>query len=40
MGYTDLNNKPDGVFKRLTGVRHATFYEMYQALKAYLPART
>ena len=35
----DLKTKPDGVFKRLTGVRLATFHEMCQALKTHLPVR-
>ncbi len=38
MFYADLKNKPEGPFKRLTGVRPATFIEMCEALKAHLPS--
>lgn len=39
MFYADLKTKPDAVFKRLTGVRPATFLEMCQALKTHLSVR-
>lgn len=38
MFYADLKNKPEGPFKRLTGVRPATFLEMCDALKTHLPS--
>jgi hypothetical protein len=39
MFYADLKSKPDAVFKRLTGVRPATFLEMCQALETHLSRR-
>ncbi len=39
MFYADLKTKPDRVFKRLTGVRPATFIEMCAALEKQLPVR-
>jgi len=39
MFYTDLKTKPDAIFKRLTGVRPATFHEMCQALQTHLSMR-
>ena len=39
MFYADLKTKPDGVFKRLTGVRPATFLEMCKALQSHLSGR-
>ena len=39
MFYADLRTKPDGVFKRLTGVRPTTFLEMCQALETHLSMR-
>jgi len=39
MFYTDLKTKPDAIFKRLTGVRPATFHEMCQALQTHLSIR-
>lgn len=36
MSYADLKTKPEGVFKRLTGVRPTTFHEMCQALRSQL----
>jgi len=39
MLYTDLKTKPDAIFKRLTGVRPATFHEMCQALQTHLSMR-
>ena len=36
MFYADLNTKPDGIFKRLTGVQPATFLDMCQALETHL----
>ena len=39
MFYADLKTKPDGVFKRLTGVRPTTFLEMCQALEKHLSVR-
>ena len=39
MFYTDLKTKPDAIFKRLTGVRPATFHKMCQALQTHLSMR-
>lgn len=39
MFYADLKTKPDAIFKRLTGVRPATFHEMCQALQTHLSLR-
>jgi hypothetical protein len=39
MFYADIKNKPDSVFKRLTGVRPATFVEMRHALEKHLSTR-
>jgi hypothetical protein len=39
MFYADLKDKPDGIFKRLTGVRPATFREMCTALKTQMSGR-
>lgn len=38
MFYADLKNKPEGPFKRLTGVRPATFLDMCEALEKHLPS--
>ena len=38
MFYSDLRNKADGPFKRLTGVRPDTFLEMCEALGKHLPS--
>jgi hypothetical protein len=38
MFYADLKDKPEGLFKRLTGVRPATFLEMSAALQEHLPS--
>ncbi len=38
MFYADLKNKPEGPFKRLTGVRPATFLDMCDALEKHLPS--
>ncbi len=38
MFYADLKNKPEGSFKRLTGVRPATFLDMCDALQKHLPS--
>lgn len=38
MFYTELKDKPEGLFKRLTGVRPATFLDMCVALEKYLPS--
>ena len=39
MFYADLKTKPEGIFKRLTGVRPTTFHEMCQALRPHLSGR-
>jgi len=39
MFYADLKTKPEGLFKRLTGVRPATFLEMCDALEKHLAVR-
>ena len=39
MFYADLKAKPDGLFKRLTGVRPVTFQEMCRVLETHLPVR-
>ena len=39
MFYADLRTKPDGVFKRLTCVRPATFQDMCQSLETHLSGR-
>ncbi len=39
MFFADLKDKPEDVFKRLTGVRPATFLEMCQALQTHLSTR-
>jgi hypothetical protein len=38
MFYADLKDKPGGPFKRLTGVRPATFLDMCDALEKHLPS--
>ncbi len=38
MFYADLKNTPEGPFKRLTGVRPATFLDMCEALEKHLPS--
>ncbi|MCW3062735.1 MAG: transposase [Capsulimonas sp.] len=38
MFYADLKHKPEGLFKRLMGVRPATFLEMSAALQEHLPS--
>ena len=38
MFYADLKSKKPDAFKRLTGVRPATFLDMCDALKEYLPS--
>lgn len=38
MFYAELKNKPEGPFKRLTGVRPATFLDMCAALEKHLPS--
>ena len=38
MFYADLKDKPEGLFKRLTGVRPATFLDMNAVLQEYLPS--
>lgn len=38
MFYADLKDKPPGPFKRLTGVRPATFLEMCDTLEKHLPS--
>ena len=38
MFFTDLKDKPGGPFKRLTGVRPATFLDMCAALERHLPS--
>jgi len=38
MFYAELKEKPEGLFKRLTGVRPATFLDMCAALEKHLPA--
>ncbi len=38
MFYADLKDKPGGPFKRLTGVRPATFLDMCEALQEHLPS--
>ena len=38
MFYADLQNKPEGIFKRLSGVRPATFLDMCDALEMHLPS--
>jgi len=38
MFYADLKDKPEGPFKRLTGVRPATFLDMCEALEKHLPS--
>ena len=38
MFYAELKDKPEGPFKRLTGVRPATFLDMCEALEKYLPS--
>jgi hypothetical protein len=38
MFYADLKDKPEGLFKRLTGVRPVTFLDMCAALQAQLPS--
>ena len=38
MFYAELKEKPAALFKRLTGVRPATFLDMCDALEKYLPA--
>ncbi len=38
MFYADLKDKPEGPFKRLTGVRPATFLDMCDALQKHLPS--
>ncbi len=38
MFYADLKDKPGGRFKRLTGVRPATFLDMCAALEKHLPS--
>ena len=38
MFYAELKDKPEGLFKRLTGVRPATFLDMCDALQKHLPS--
>ena len=38
MFYAELKDKPEGPFKRLTGVRPATFSDMCAALEKHLPS--
>jgi len=38
MFYAELKDKPEGRFKRLTGVRPATFLDMCTALEEHLPS--
>ena len=38
MFFADLKDKPEGPFKRLTGVRPATFLDMCAALERHLPS--
>jgi len=38
MFYAELKDKPEGPFKRLTGVRPATFLDMCTALEEHLPS--
>ncbi len=38
MFFADLKDKPEGAFKRLTGVRPATFLDMCVALEKHLPS--
>ena len=38
MFHADLKDKADGPFKRLTGVRPATFLDMCEALEKHLPS--
>jgi Helix-turn-helix of DDE superfamily endonuclease len=38
MFYAELKEKPEGIFKRLTGVRPATFLDMCDALEKHLPS--
>ncbi len=38
MFYADLQDLPEGPFKRLTGVRPATFLDMCAALEKHLPS--
>ena len=38
MFFADLKDKPEGPFKRLTGVRPATFLDMCEALEKHLPS--
>ncbi len=38
MFYAELKNKPEGQFKRLAGVRPATFLDMCAALEEHLPS--
>jgi hypothetical protein len=38
MFFADLKDKPAGPFKRLTGVRPATFLDMCEALEKHLPS--
>ena len=39
MFYADLKTKPEPAFKRLTGVRPATFLDMCEALEKHLSSR-
>jgi len=38
MFFADLKDKPEGPFKRLAGVRPATFLDMCEALEKHLPS--